>query len=176
MKTARNVPLLTAICWVVLVGLVFAQQSEPKPPFTLEITANGGPYDWDFANTTERVVTAGLPVEVAVRKTNRSNQEIFKRSEVGDRVGYQIEVRDSDGNLLQPKPRDPNEPMGGGGPISVTGSKDMILQPGESHVERDFLSGHPFLGGYDLSRPGKYTVQGWSTLRMIPIPLLSNPT
>ncbi|MGA3133614.1 MAG: hypothetical protein ABSD59_22850 [Terracidiphilus sp.] len=154
MKAVRNISLLAAICYAVVSGTGVSQQSVVEPPFTLEITANGGPYDWDFANTTDKVVRAGSPVEIVVRKTNRADHEIAKKNQVGDRVGYQIEVRDSNGNLLKPKPRDPNEPIQSSGPISIPGSKDTVLQPGESTQGRNLLT-----DVLDLSQPGKYIVQ-----------------
>lgn len=92
----------------------FSTQSvAAKPPFKLEITANldNGHSDvWDFANSAQTFVTAGSIIVVAVRKTNISDHEIDKASCVGDASGYRCgglyEVRDSRGNLIEPrKPR-----------------------------------------------------------------------
>jgi hypothetical protein len=70
MKVIRTLPLLAFVSWAAFTVVALPQQSGcVKLPFTLEITANGGPYDWDFAGTVEKAVKSGFPVEIAVRKT-----------------------------------------------------------------------------------------------------------
>ncbi len=165
MKIVRNTLLLAATYSMLGPGAGVSQQNGGSASFALELTAShvkGHSDQWDFANP-DRAVLARDVVEIAVRKTNRSDHEIDKSFLWGDgRDGYQLDVRGSSGALLKPnihvvKAGDP----GPGGPLRIIGSKDMVLQPGESYVERDFVSGHPFLGGYDLSQPGKYTIEVW---------------
>ncbi len=163
MKIVRKMFLMTAIYSIIFMRVGVSQQSAINLPFTLEITANlnkNHSNEWDFANP-DRTVLAGDMVVIAVRKTNRSNHEIAKKVQwSGDRVGHQIEVSDSGGALLKANIHvaKAGEP-GPGGPMWIIGTKDAVLQPEESYVERDFVSGHPFLSSYDLSQPGKYTIQ-----------------
>ena len=138
------------------------QRMAANPPFKLEITANideGHTNVWDFVNSAQTVVKAGSPIVIAVRKTNISKHEIDKASCVhddafGDRCGGQYDVRDSHGNsveLTKPKMADP---LVWSGPAHVIGTKDNVLQPGESTTNHDVVS-----EGFDISKPGKYTIQ-----------------
>ena len=78
----------------------------------------------------------------------------MKRSHAGGNFGYHFDVRDSSGNLVGP--RHPDEVMLGGGDKGGfrPGTKDMVLQPGESLIE--FV---PLASWYDLNHPGDYTIQ-----------------
>jgi len=121
--------------------------------FTLEITANleqGHNQRWDFASTAEKTLKAGTMVVIATRKTNISNHEISKMSE----TGWIWEVRDSSGNQVGPKSHNLNGPVNFGGPVHVIGTKDDVLQPGETTLDWGDLSQR-----LDLSRPGTYTFQ-----------------
>jgi hypothetical protein len=132
-----------------------------NPPFKLEITANldnGHSNVWDFANSAQTVVKAGSMIVVAVRKTNISDHEIDKGSCVGDASGYRCgghyDVWDSRGNLADPKK--PRMSFIGGGPGHLIGTKDNVLQPGESNIDRGNVS-----EAFDISKPGTYTIQLW---------------
>jgi hypothetical protein len=136
------------------------QSTAPKPPFKLEITANldnEHSYVWDFANNAQTVVKAGSMIVVAVRKTNISDHEIAKGSCVGDdasgyRCGGHYDVRDSRGKLVEP--RKPRMMFKGGGSGHLIGTKDNVLQPSESNIERGGVS-----EAFDMSKPGTYTIQ-----------------
>ncbi len=154
------------VCAFLLLGasLTVAGQSEfPKqteavnPPFKLEITANLDKEHsnvWDFVNSAETTVKAGSMVVVAIRKTNISDHEISKSTCTGTHSSYYIDVHDSNGNLVGL--RKPNEVMmigdGHGGHLS--GTKDNVLQPGESMIDRDLVG-----RWLDMSPPGTYTIQ-----------------
>ncbi len=133
-----------------------------KPPFRLEITANvenGHAEVWDFANSAQSVAKAGSMIIVAVRKTNVSDHEIDKSSCVGNdasgyRCGGHYDVRDSRGNLVEP--RKLRVKYIAGGPGHLKGTKDNLLQPGVSNIDRDDLG-----QAFNLSKPGKYTIQLW---------------
>jgi hypothetical protein len=121
-----------------------------NPPFTLEITIHLDSHHsnrWDFANSAEAMVKAGSMIEVAIRKTNISNHEINRRT----MTGQTIDVRDSSGNPVAHKKTDA---LQGSVNTMRAGTKDMVLQPGESDMRRGQLT-----DGYDLSQPGTYTVQ-----------------
>jgi hypothetical protein len=127
------------------------------PPFKLEITANlekGHSENWDFANSAQTVVKASSMIVVAIRKTNISNYEIDKSTHAEGFYGYYYDVRDSRGNLVGP--RKPNEVKlkGDGRGGHLIGTKDNVLQPGESMIGRERVD-----DGYDLGKPGTYTIQ-----------------
>jgi hypothetical protein len=135
----------------------FKQNVAVNPPFKLEITANldkEHSYLWDFVNSAETTVKAGSIIVVAIRKTNISEQEINKSTHVGIRYGFAYEVRDSGGNLVSL--RHPNEikMVGDGRGGHIIGTKDNILQPGESKIDLGHVS-----DVYDMSKPGRYTIQ-----------------
>jgi len=127
------------------------QTGDAKSPFTLTISAN--PSNPALEDTSNQVVTADLP-SLRIRKTNISDHEIIKWSlAVTSRGGYIYEVRDSGGNLIAPRKSNSVASLGGG-EERLRGTKDMVLQPGESKI--DIV---PLGSWYDLSRPGKYTIQ-----------------
>jgi len=83
---------------------------------------------------------------------------------------YDYEVRDSNGNPVGPpkKSSDQLEPGDGSG-VLIIGTKDMVLQPGESRI--DYV---PLESWFEISRPGTYTFRYRRTLRMIQHPMWSN--
>jgi hypothetical protein len=127
------------------------QNTDRKPPFTLEITASldkNHSEEWDFVNCGETTLKAGSMVVIAVRKTNISDHEINKL--VLD--GQTIEVRDSSGNpVAHRKSRNLSGSLSG---MHRPGTKDNVLQPGETRMHTGQLS-----EGYDMSQPGTYTIQ-----------------
>jgi len=131
-----------------------------NPPFKLEITANLDKLHsnrWEFENKAQTTVEAGSSIVVAVRKTNISDHEIDKGSCVseatGDHCGGHYDVRDSHGERVEP-----NKPamslIGDGRGGHLIGTKDNLLQSGESNISRDNVS-----QAFDLSKPGTYTIQ-----------------
>lgn len=161
--------IMKTVYALLLVGVSIAASGQSEvskqivavnPPFKLDITANLDKDHselWDFAGTAVTIVKAGSIVVVAVRKTNISDHEINKGSCVGnDASGYHcggyFEVRDSRGNLV--RPREPRLMLKGGGPGHLIGTKDNVLQPGESNIDRDHVS-----EAFDMSKPGTYTIQ-----------------
>ncbi|MFZ0662171.1 MAG: hypothetical protein WAM66_05720 [Acidobacteriaceae bacterium] len=150
MRILFGLSLLTAISVTTFGQSVVSPQTAG---FKLEIMANhkqGRPRQWDFSNTAEKTVGLGSTVVVAIRKTNTSDREINKKSD----SGWLWEVRDSSGN-----PVGPNKSYKWNGIINVhdamrNGTKDSVLQPGESMLNQGTLS-----NGFDLSQPGTYTFQ-----------------
>jgi hypothetical protein len=134
------------------------QIESANPPFKLEITANTdhsrvSGSEWDFVNNeaTTRNAASIAGLGVAIRKTNVTDHEISKWS----KAGCAAEVRDGTGASI--KPRDfgtkPTDGLGGGEGM-LRGTKDLVLQPGESKVKRDVIG-----DWYDMSLPGTYTIQ-----------------
>jgi hypothetical protein len=161
--------IMKTVCALLLVGVSIAAlgQSEVSnqivavnPPFKLNLTANLDKNHsnlWDFAGSAETIVKAGSMVVVAVRKTNISDHEIDKSSCVGDdasgyHCGGYYEVRDSRGNLV--RPRKSGLILVGGGPGHLIGTKDNVLQPGESNINHG-----PVSEAFDMSKLGTYTIQ-----------------
>jgi hypothetical protein len=128
-----------------------------NPPFKLEITANLDKEHsnvWDFLNCAETNVRDGSIVAVAIRKTNISDHEMSKSTHAGAHSSYYIDLRDSNGNLVGP--RKPNEVklQGDDRGALASGTKDMMLQPGESMIDRDLVG-----RWFSMSAPGTYTIQ-----------------
>lgn len=137
--------------------VAFAQTDAAVVPFSLEISATWKPGYvgvWDFTNTAEKVVKAGSGVVIGIRKINRTDHEIARLTETGGPYGYVYDVRDRDGNPVRTKSPYDRGWIRSGGPGRVRGSKDMVLEPGEGYV-----SSAPISNWYDLSQPGKYTIQ-----------------
>lgn len=147
---------LLVVSGILCTGSAISQQSgSANSPFTLEITVNhmeGDSLHWDFANTTQKDLKAGSLVEVRVRKANRSDHDLPKSPADGGPYPYKFEIRDNQGNLLEPKV--PHGWIKSGGPGLLRGSKDMFLQPGESEESSAQVS-----NWYDMSKPGIYTIQ-----------------
>jgi len=134
----------------------FSKQTEAvNPPFKLTIAAYQSNFDEE--NTNDQVMKGGFGFRI--RKTNISDREIIKMSHGGGSYGYYFEVRDSSGNLVGP--RKPNEVklQGDDRGAAASGTKDMMLQPGESKV--DFL---PLSTWFDMNAPGTYTIQALAHL------------
>ncbi|MGB9407245.1 MAG: hypothetical protein WCA89_06875 [Terracidiphilus sp.] len=128
-----------------------------NPPFKLEITANLDKEHsnvWDFVNSAETTVKTGSMVVVAIRKTNITDHEISKSTGAGTHSSYYIDVHDSDGNLVGL--RKPNEVkmIGDDHGGHLAGTKDNVLQPGESMIDHDLVG-----RWLDMSAPGTYTIQ-----------------
>lgn len=120
-------------------------------PFTLTISCN--PQNPNDEHTPDQVVVSAVASSFRIRKTNTSDHEIIKKTRSSRGYGYDYEVRNSNGKLVGPK--HPNEIIvvsdvkGGMGSCA----KCNVLQPGESIIE--LLP----LGGFDMSKPGTYTIQ-----------------
>jgi len=132
-------------------------QEAPKAPFTLAITCNTKSVDsnqLEFAGASRTVRRVGEMVVVMVRKTNISDHEITKISDVGDFVGYHFDVLDSSGSPVQRRPKHWGGTSGGEG--YRRGSDDMWLKPGQSAMSSSVLT-----NWLDLSHAGTYTIQAW---------------
>ncbi len=127
------------------------ETGDSKPPFTLTISAN--PTNPALEDAADQAVKSGSPVMLRIRKTNISDREIVKWPKTGGPFGDSFEVRDSSGNLAEL--RKSNEvATKTGGEVRIRGTKDMVLQPGESKIDYAQVS-----DWYDMSQPGTYTIQ-----------------
>jgi len=156
MKIAHALLLIAGAFVTVSSQFVVSQQlGDSKPPFKLEITGNrekDHSENWDFANSAKTVIKAGTMLVVRIRKTNTSDREIAKFSE----IGLMYEVRDSRGNLIRPREFDEKRGDGlSGGEGMLLGTKDTVLQPGESKA----LYARVGNGFDELRQPGTYTIQ-----------------
>jgi hypothetical protein len=116
------------------------------------------PYSLTIA-TEKDTVTSGTPVVVSVTVTNTSNTDITF-FDAAPECDYQVEIRDSTGNLV---PDTPHKRELAGCKDSPRGRNILVrLKPGESYGNTPpiLVSG---LG--DMAAPQKYTVQ---FLRKIP--------
>lgn len=121
-----------------------AQQNEAvDPPFRLTLAAyQSNP---NVENTADFVMKSGTGVGFRIRKTNISNYEIPKWTE----LGFQFDVRDSDGNPVERIKQT----------INRSGGEDIIvgepgIAPGEDRIILQSL-----LRYYRIDRPGTYTIQ-----------------
>ncbi|HUN84260.1 MAG TPA: hypothetical protein VMU48_07765 [Terracidiphilus sp.] len=148
------------VCVFIMIGAsltAFGQSDLSKqtvaanPSFALTISCN--PTNPNDEYTPEHVVVSADGMTLRIRKTNITDHTIMKRSHAGRAYGYDIDVRNSNGNLVGP--RHPNEMMlrGGGKGGFRMSAKDMVLQPGESVI--NFVS----LAGFNMGQPGDYTIQ-----------------
>lgn len=163
------------LCALVVMPILFATPHQAAngsltPEFSLEITAHSqqnNSLQWDFADHSPAVMRGDAIPVVAIRKTNTSNHEILKFP--FPTLDYDWTVRNPSGDKLTLRKVDSRHCwIVGGGPGFLTGSKDMLLQPGESMVHVTHLSGpgHPMNGvndgcrtGFEMSQPGTYTLQ-----------------
>ncbi len=130
---------------------VSRQTEDGKPPFTITISCTTT--NPTLENSVDQTVNAGAPLGLLIRKTNTSNHEIIKWPETGGPFGDLFDLRDGSGHLLEP--RKSNEVVTtSDGEGRIIGTKDMVLQPGESKV--DFA---PLSLWYDMNQPGTYTIQ-----------------
>jgi len=130
----------------------FGQGGGSNTPFTLTVSVNpSNPSQDDTADKVLSISRSG--VTARIRKTNISDLEIQKLGPDPGPFGCTFDVRDSNGN--PPPPHPPNSHnLQGGGPIPLAGTKDMVLQPGQSAT---YIA--PLSEWYDLSAPGTYTIQ-----------------
>lgn len=152
MKIVFALLLFTGASVVTPAQSEFNKQSEAvNPPFKLDITANlekGHSTIWDFENSARTVVKAGSTIVVAIRKTNISDHEINRRA----MAGQTIDVLDGNGSPVAHKKRDALQ----GSVVHAmrAGTKEMVLQPGETSMDSGRLS-----EGFELSQPGTYSIQ-----------------
>ena len=153
--------IIHAILLIILAPALASGQSAVSPQaaeFTLEITSHveqAHSNVWDFTNEAERVVKPGETVVIALRKINISGHEIAKRSDPNSAWGLQYDVRDSIGNpVAHNPPRTPGGFIVGPGPQPVVDPESATMKPDEARVRSIYLS-----EGYDISKPGTYTVQ-----------------
>ena len=137
MKILRRCLLLNVFITLAGLGHVLAAQG----PFTVTISADAP------------VVKAGRPVIVNVTVTNTSKREIDASGSVNESLGMdtynRYDIRDASGNSVDKAANKQAEPVVGGGGMPI------MIKPGESKlVSSDVVS-----TAYDLSRPGRYTIQ-----------------
>jgi hypothetical protein len=116
------------------------QAPEVKQPFSIVIS------------TEKLVVNVGDPVIIMLRLTNNSDHAVGPGWWGQDNLGVmdqadQFDVRDSRGNVFRKKKRDPGFPIMGNGAMT-------LMTPGQT---RSYAQ--DFARWYDLSQPGKYTIQ-----------------
>jgi hypothetical protein len=130
---------------------VSERTEDAKPPFTLTISASPtNPASEDIA---DQAVNAGSSVMLRIRKTNISDREIVKWPKTGGPFGDSFEVRDPSGNLIELR-KSGEVATKSSGEVRIRGTKDMVLQPGESKIDYAQLS-----DWYDMTKPGTYKVQ-----------------
>jgi hypothetical protein len=131
-----------------------AQTEAADPPFKLTIAAYQG-NGFDQENTADQIVKGNF--SLSIRKKNISDHEIIKLSDAAEASGYMYDVRDSSGNLVEYKKRNnliDGKMMTSDGENRIIGSKDMVLQPGESKINFE-----PLGSWYEIDKPGTYTIQ-----------------
>ena len=127
-------------------------QSEPaNPPFTLTISYNQ--QNPNLETVSGHVVRAGAWVAFRIRKTNITDHEIIKLSDAPGAFGYMYDVRDGSGNVVEFKKHE-GLMMTSDGENRISGTKDMVLQPGESKSNFESLESL-----YEIDKPGTYTIQ-----------------
>jgi hypothetical protein len=128
-----------------------SQGEQASSPFTLTISYNQ--QNPNLETVSGQVVRAGSWVGFRIRKTNVTDHEIIKLSDAPGASGYMYEVRDASGNLVELK-KHKDLIMTSDGENRVQGTKDMVLQPGESKINFESLESL-----YELDKPGSYTIQ-----------------
>jgi len=129
------------LSWVLTCALLAGAGIGARQPFSLSILRPQGPF------------RPGSPVELMVTLTNRSVGEIVIR----DRnrwCDYELEVRDNSGQ--RPSETSYKRELKCNNKFVVTTGKNSIrtLKPRESYSDLMIVNQQ-----YDLSRPGKYTIQ-----------------
>jgi hypothetical protein len=132
--------LLLAV--IPLASKTTAQVASEKPPFTITIS------------TPQATVKAGLDVKVEATMTNTSDQDVSYAVGVGPIIN--VDVRDAEGKPVSETPEGrkihgTDRRDGPGGVLTVI---RIPLKPGKTLAGESILSKE-----YDLSKPGKYTVQ-----------------
>jgi hypothetical protein len=96
-------------------------------------------------------IAAGSPVDVVVRFANNSDREISDSGVYnrGVDAAYTYDIRKADGTRLNPM----REPETAGRPVLLSGVSRTV-KPGKSVEDKSEIS-----AVYDLSEPGKYTIQ-----------------
>jgi hypothetical protein len=129
------------LIWLLLfcvasVSVVMGQGGSAQDPFSIVIRAP------------KTVVRAGMPVEIRIRMTNRSDREIVPLAfySLGADIAYKYEVRDKSGKHVANKTIFH--------PIYASGF-DRSLKRGESADEESSLVSDV----RDMSAPGQYTIQ-----------------
>jgi hypothetical protein len=123
------------------------------PPFKLTIDCFLSTHPED---PLEHVVVSSEASQVCVKKTNIGDREIPERSRREGVYAYHLDVRDSDGRAVGPRP--PEKLMTTSNMnMRVLGSKEIFLQPNESKME--YL---PLASQFDIRKPGDYTIQVWA--------------
>ena len=120
-------------------------------PFTLALGFNrdsSGPEELDA-----RSVKSGSLLTIRLRKTNISDQVIPKLAAPDVSPFGVLDVRDSSGNQV-PQRTNTKKWIRGGGTGLAKGTREMVLQPGESRIDYASLS-----EWFDLTRPDTYTIQ-----------------
>jgi hypothetical protein len=126
-----------SICLAALAVRPTVSFAASKQPFSITITA------------VKTEVSAGAPVEIIIRQTNTSNQDVNWSAVYfnGFANDYSYDIRLEGGKKLTPLPRKDEGP--------VVGSAIMgTLKPGESRETRVGLGSQ-----YDMTRPGKYIIE-----------------
>lgn len=94
-------------------------------------------------------------ITLRIRKTDTASYPIARIGPERGAFGCIFDVRDSKGNPVPPRPRDPADPwIKGSGQAVVRGAQDSELKRGESVV--DYA---PIGQWFELAHPGIYTVQ-----------------
>ena len=141
----RGVVKILSLLLLVASFVISSFAKAATPPFTIAISPENSE------------VMAGSPLRIKTLLTNTSNQLMNVSHELGELdPAYRYEVRDSGGRLLGQKKVE--RPAQG----SVVG---IMLKPGESSAGLTDLS-----AGFDLTRPGGYSVQMRKPVPPIPMP------
>jgi len=154
MKIAWSILVITAS----LAAFAQSDSSQPNvaadPPFTLTIGFSSNP---NLENPPDHVVASSGAISPWIRKTNITDHDIIKRSPTGGFYGYHLDVRDSDGNPVGPRPPKDMSFRGDDKGGILLGGKNNLLQPGQSLI--DMLS---VARWFDMRKPGDYTIQAWA--------------
>jgi hypothetical protein len=128
-------------------GASQAAQSIPKetPPFSMVIE---GP----------SAISSGSELRLRVSVTNETDHSLL----MGRDFLPDIDIRDSEGKQL-PRREEPKVSPRSPADIEISGGSSLFgVDPGRTHQEEVIVS---ISKGYDLSRPGKYTIQVHRFLR-----------
>lgn len=120
-----------------------------NPPFKLVIGFAANPME---ELSEDQVFELGTGASVHVWKKNISNRDVIKRSHAGKIYGFDLDIRDSNGNLLNLQPSRTRIVSSDKG-MEIVGDKNL-LKPDEGYITmislRDII---------DTIDPGVYTIQ-----------------
>jgi hypothetical protein len=136
---------LFAVCAGAPPGVAPEHPATPKPPFSLRIAA------------VPDVARAGRPVVLRIVLTNKSSHRTdFAYMLTSEGEWYRVDVWDSDGTPVQPNPEPWRRDIDGRRlrAVHVPSTGIARLEPG--HTLRDE---YPLSQRFDLTKPGRYTVQ-----------------